>query len=289
VAVRIQGTAETEWALWRKHWLIMLKRPATRMFFRRVRVIFTTNRYHLGFVRTFYLRRNPLRAARKRFGMAPQVVPSREERPDLVPPHIARIVEDPAVISFLSSGRLDFHGELQKNFGRLLSGFALARKSLRDRPLRLVLVGDGDQRPKLERQAEQLGLAEDVVFAPKLPPGAIRHLQSRVDAVLQPSMFEGQPMFAVEALEVGAPLLVSPVAGLIEVVEDGENGLFVDPLDPYDIAAKLERFVTEMLPRLPEVRAASAARFQTMFHPERTATRLVEQLRLIQAEFDSKR
>lgn len=98
----------------------------------------------------------------------------------------------------------------------------------------VVLVGDGELRPPLERRARELGV-----------DGAVRFLGLRRDiheivplfeVAVQPSLNEGMGKAAVEALAAGKPVVASAVSGLREVVRDGRNGLLVPPGDPRALA-----------------------------------------------------
>jgi glycosyltransferase involved in cell wall biosynthesis len=106
-----------------------------------------------------------------------------------------------------------------------------------------VLVGDGAERPALERQAASLGLAGRVVFAGARP---------RVDAWLEasdvlviPSREEGMPVAAIEAMMHARPVVATRVGGTPEVVRDQETGLLVDPEDAPGLARALRRLLDD--------------------------------------------
>ncbi len=67
---------------------------------------------------------------------------------------------------------------------------------------------------------------------------------ARVDALALPSLFgEGLPMVVLEAMAGGVPVIASRVEGVPEAVVDGDDGLLVDPGDPAQLAAAIERLV----------------------------------------------
>jgi glycosyltransferase involved in cell wall biosynthesis len=120
---------------------------------------------------------------------------------------------------------------------------------------RLVLVGDGPERPALERQAARLG--GRVEFRGALPrEEALRHLAG-ARALLLASAWENLPHAAVEALAVGTPVVATAVGGVPEVVRDGENGLLVPPNDPEALAAAMRALLGDDALR---ARLASAAK-----------------------------
>lgn len=92
----------------------------------------------------------------------------------------------------------------QKNQTRLLEIFAEARRTIR---AKLILLGDGELRSALEEKAQQLGIADDVIFA-----GVVDNVEaylSAMDVFLLPSLYEGLPVVCVEAQAADLPCLVS--------------------------------------------------------------------------------
>jgi glycosyltransferase involved in cell wall biosynthesis len=177
---------------------------------------------------------------------------------------------------------MDYQGELQKNFRRLLVSFEQVQRRVTNCPVRLVVVGAGGFRSELMSLAERLGAAGAVDFYESLPNPAVRYLQANCHGVLLASTFEGMSMFALESLASGAPLLVARSGGLSELVDHGENGLLFNPFDPSDMADQAVRFIVEMAPRLESVRAAAKAKYERCFDPETTVGRFVRSLNTLQ-------
>lgn len=91
----------------------------------------------------------------------------------------------------------------------------------------LVVVGDGELRDQLGQRAETLGIAPRVHFV-----GARRDLGNLLaasDIFVMPSLWEGLPLSLVLAMGAGLPVVATRVAGIPEVVKDGQTGLLVDP------------------------------------------------------------
>lgn len=104
---------------------------------------------------------------------------------------------------------------------------AFVRLSDRHPGLRLVVVGDGEERDALEAQASACNVADQVFFC-----GArsdIAHLLEAVDVYVQPSRYEGVSNAILEAMYLGKAIVATWVGGTPEIIEDGCDGLLTDP------------------------------------------------------------
>lgn len=121
----------------------------------------------------------------------------------------------------------------------------------------LTLVGDGPERPALERQVRDRRLAERVRFMGyRSDPQTF--LQQAAVFVL-PSRFEGMPNALLEAMAAGLAVVVTDASpGPLEVVDDGVTGLVVPSEAPQALAAALERLAVD-----PALRARLGAAAQT--------------------------
>jgi phosphatidylinositol alpha-1,6-mannosyltransferase len=134
---------------------------------------------------------------------------------------------------------------------------------------RLVVAGDGDDRPRLERRAAELGLSpERALFTGFVSEATLAELYRRAAVFAMPSRGEGFGLVYLEAMRAGKPCLAARDGAAAEVVADGETGLLVDPDDPAEIAAALARLLDEpeLARRMGE---AGRRRFQAVFIPER--------------------
>ncbi|MCL5104503.1 MAG: glycosyltransferase family 4 protein [Armatimonadetes bacterium] len=135
-------------------------------------------------------------------------------------------------------------------FGRLSSekgqrvaieAFALL---LKDAPTaRLILTGDGNDRPALEDLVRSLGIEARVRFVGFVPD--IRGLIAACDAVIVPSLKEGFGLVAVNAMAMERPVVATTVGGLPEIVLDSETGFLNPPNDPKSIARSLMLLVQD--------------------------------------------
>lgn len=116
---------------------------------------------------------------------------------------------------------------------------AAAHELAREIPnLKILLLGGGD-RSAIESMVRGNGLDAHVVFGGyrRDVPACLRAM----DVVVHPSLTEAFCQAVIEALAVGAPLVVTNVAAAPEVVTDGVHGLLVPPADPAAIAAAVLR------------------------------------------------
>lgn len=101
---------------------------------------------------------------------------------------------------------------------------AVAKARAGDSRVRLALVGDGEERPGLERQAAELGIERDVLFLGYRRE--LRPLFAAADVAVLSSDNEGTPVSLIEAAAAGLPAVATDVGGVREVVGE-ETGIVV--------------------------------------------------------------
>lgn len=127
---------------------------------------------------------------------------------------------------------------------------------------RLVMVGDGPDRPAVERQAADDGLADVVDFVGEQQD--IVSWLSSADLFLLPSSQESFGLAALEAMACEVPVIASRVGGLPEVITDGVTGFICDPSDTDGMAARGIRVLTDAALR-QRIGLAAAADVQQRF------------------------
>ncbi len=121
---------------------------------------------------------------------------------------------------------------------------------------RLVMVGDGPDRLKVERQAEEDGLSDVVNFVGE-QQDVVAWL-SAADLFLLPSSQESFGLAALEAMSCEVPVIASRVGGLPEVIQDGVTGFICDPHDVDGMARHGIAVLTDQELRQRIGRAAAA-------------------------------
>jgi glycosyltransferase involved in cell wall biosynthesis len=120
---------------------------------------------------------------------------------------------------------------------------------LRERgvPFRLQLVGEGEDRPAIERQIAGLGLGDAIELMGAQPRDRVAALLRDADVSVLPSVVtasgkkEGLPVALMEALAMEVPVVATDISGVPELVEDGRTGLLVPERDAAALADALER------------------------------------------------
>jgi glycosyltransferase involved in cell wall biosynthesis len=139
--------------------------------------------------------------------------------------------------------------------------------------LRVLIVGEGEERARVQALVEQLGLQENVILT-----GArtdVPSVLAALDVAVLSSDYEGIPLSLLEFMDAGKPIVATKVGGVPEVVEDGVHGLLVPPRDESALADAVGRLLldTELASRLG---AQARERCRTEFSLDRTVERLQE-------------
>lgn len=129
----------------------------------------------------------------------------------------------------------------------------------------LVMVGDGVEGPTLQALAQTLGIAEHVRFT-----GArsdIETLLGTFDLFVSTSLVEGLPTVVLESMAARVPVIVSAIAGNLELVSDGETGIVTPTADPPALATAIVAALAEP-ERMRRLAAAAYRRARANFSIE---------------------
>jgi phosphatidylinositol alpha-1,6-mannosyltransferase len=92
-----------------------------------------------------------------------------------------------------------------------------------------LIVGDGDDRPRLESLAVECGVAKNVQFAGLVPPEELPHYFRLADVFVLPSTGEGFGIVFLEAMATGVRVIGGSQDGSRDALCDGALGTLVDP------------------------------------------------------------
>jgi glycosyltransferase involved in cell wall biosynthesis len=149
---------------------------------------------------------------------------------------------------FLSAGRFTE----QKDFTTLIQAFSILRQEM---PARLVILGDGALRSRLEAQIQSLDLQADVEL-----PGFVYNpyqYMSRATAFVLSSRWEALPTVLIEAMACGCQVIATQCrSGVDEILFGGEFGQIVPISDPVTMAAAMKNAIHNPIsPKLLKYRA----------------------------------
>ena len=133
----------------------------------------------------------------------------------------------------LTVGRLSA-AERYKGFDTVLR--ALPEVLRREPDIRYVIVGAGDDAPRLRGVAARLGVARAVVFAGAVPDRDLPDYYRACDLFVMPSRREGFGIVFIEALACGRPVIAGDSDGARDALRDGRLGRLLDPDDPHRLA-----------------------------------------------------
>ena len=138
---------------------------------------------------------------------------------------------------------------------------------------RVLLVGDGPDRPQFEAWAAQPPLAGRVIFAGLVPSHEVPDHLGLMDVLVHLSRREGLPRVLPQALAAGVPVVAADCDGAPEICIDGETGFLVPPGDTATLVDRLAG-----LARDPGLGKALAARGRIRVVQDFTTSRMVDDL-----------
>ncbi|MFN2516127.1 MAG: glycosyltransferase [Pyrinomonadaceae bacterium] len=161
----------------------------------------------------------------------------------------------------------------EKGLLDLVSAVGELRRLNPELKFKLVIVGDGPERERVERLAAELDISERMVLAGHVDD--VRAFYALAHVLALPSHSEGSPLVLLEAMAAGVPIVATRVGGVPEMVADGESALLVAPNDARSFAIALARLLRD--PQLVRTLSANALkRSRQDFSPEAYARSLSE-------------
>lgn len=149
--------------------------------------------------------------------------------------HATPVVRWPGEPGFaLIVGRLAA-SERYKGHDALIDAWPIVLESMPG--ARLVVAGDGDDRPRLEAIIAARGLARGIRFVGRVSDGELRGLYQACGAFVMPSAGEGFGLVYLEAMRAGKPCVALRAAE--EIIEDGRTGILLDSTEPRVLAGAL--------------------------------------------------
>lgn len=148
--------------------------------------------------------------------------------------------------------------------------------------VRVLIAGEGGERPKLERLVAELGLGEVVTLL-----GArtdVPDVLAAVDVAVSSSDYEGSPLALMECMEAARPVVATRVGGVPDLIEPGVHGLLVERRDPDALAAAVAELLED-----PDARARMGAAAQARRREEFDLALMVRRLEDLYEELYARR
>ena len=142
-------------------------------------------------------------------------------------------IDKPANPTILFVGRL----AQEKHVDELIDAFAILPD---DVDARLEIVGIGELRPDLERQAQMLGVDDKVTFLGYATDEELRSAYLRSTVFAMPGTADLQSLVSLEAMSASKPVVLANALALPHLVQEGVNGYLFTPGDRRDLSQKLE-------------------------------------------------
>jgi len=154
-----------------------------------------------------------------------------------------------------------------KGIEYLISAVAALRREFP--AVRVEIAGSGPQHEKLEEAITQRGLGEQVKILGWIDD--LPTILSRWDVFVMPSLEEGFPIAALDAMAASLPVVATSVGGIPELIEDGKSGWLVPPRDAEALASRLRLLLCD-----PELRLSMGEAGYTRVRDRFSAARMTE-------------
>jgi len=170
-------------------------------------------------------------------------------------------------------------GRLVSVKGQALMVEAVAELARRGEQAQMTIVGEGPNRPTLERLIADAGLSGRVELPGAIGQDGIMDYYSRADVFCLSSFAEGVPIVLMEAMAFGLPVVAPRIMGISELVDEGVNGVLVRPGRADELASALEKLIRD-----PNLRVRMGRAGREKVEEQFNLARSAEQLRDIFAE-----
>jgi glycosyltransferase involved in cell wall biosynthesis len=141
--------------------------------------------------------------------------------------------------TILAAGRLD----VRKGLGDLIESVKLVAEAFPR--ARLWIAGSGPLQERLAQKSERLGIGSTVYFLGHVEQAELIELYRAATVFVHAAHYEGLPTVLLEAMACGRAVVSTAVSGALDVVEDGVNGLLVQPRAPAALAEAVSRLLTD--------------------------------------------
>ena len=148
--------------------------------------------------------------------------------------------------------------------------------------VKYIIIGDGEDRDKLNELVKSLGIEEDIIFLGYRSD--IQNVMLQLDCVVLSSLWEGLPLTPIEAFSVGKTVIGTAVDVTVEIIHDGIDGFLIQPKSKEEIATRVNQLIEH-----PEQKAKfeqnALKTYQREFSFEKFAERYVDYYRYLVSKY----
>ncbi|XOB41343.1 MAG: glycosyltransferase [Candidatus Nealsonbacteria bacterium] len=128
-----------------------------------------------------------------------------------------------------------------KGIKYLIEGIKLLEAEYELLDVKCIVIGDGKQRPELEKLIEKHELKNKVFLVGRIP-NAYRYLKA-FDVFVLPSLKEGFPWIILEAMAAEIPIISTKVGALEEIIENNKQGILIEPKNAEELAENISKLI----------------------------------------------
>lgn len=107
--------------------------------------------------------------------------------------------------------------------------------------IKLAIIGDGEERLDLESRIKDYGLEKDIILLGRVQE-AFKYIKA-LDVFVLPSVKEGFPWTILDAMAAKLPIIATSVGALPEIIDNGKNGILVEPKNPQQLAEAIKQLL----------------------------------------------
>lgn len=238
----------------------------------KVKHICSTNKFHIDFAKQHFLKGNLYAICQRNFYTVHNTIEiDVKNTADTKPP----------VREFLTLGRMDSSGKLQKGFSDLLSALYLASDRLRGK-INYTIVGRGENLESYKVFIKEHNLDFVSIVEYEEHADLLRRM-TKNDVVVLPSRYEGMSMFGLEALATKNAVIFSNTGGLVDMCEHAANGYLVEPQNIGDLADKIVELTELNEQDLAAMKLSSLELFERKFAPKNVAKSFEKMVNIIKS------
>lgn len=189
---------------------------------------------------------------------------------------LERSFHDVTPVAVPSVPRLVCVGRLCEQKGQLLLLEAARILAAQDVEFEIVLAGDGEMREQIEALTTQYGLQSKVRITGWISSDQVRTEILAARALVLPSFAEGLPVVIMEAMALRRPVLTTYVAGIPELVRQGENGWLFPAGEVEELAAAMADCLAQPVEVLQRMGEAARQRVVERHDIDTEAARLAD-------------